>query len=103
MRFVSWAISLPLTLLFLLFILSNRESVTLTLWPFATAITAPLYLFFIATVIISFFIGSIVMWFGQHRHRAEARKWRKEAEALRAMVTQTPPVEPGQQTLLPPL
>ncbi|MGE3769418.1 MAG: lipopolysaccharide assembly protein LapA domain-containing protein [Bdellovibrionales bacterium] len=90
MRYLSWIVSLPLTLLFLIFVLSNRETVELSLWPFATTIAAPLYLFFMATVILSFMAGAVIMWFGQHKHRAAAKHWRREAEAAQAALAAPP-------------
>ena len=106
MRFISWIVSLPLTILFLLFVLSNRETTTLALWPFATTIAAPLYLFFLATMLVGYLAGTVITWLMQHRHRSEARYWKREATALRSMLEAKPAeasAEPPAQTLLPPL
>lgn len=81
-RAVSWFISTILTLLFLLFVLSNREMITLALWPFTATISAPLYLFFLLTVFVAFGVGLITMWFKQHKYRAEARRLQHELEAM---------------------
>jgi len=91
MKYLSWIVSVPLTLVILLFVLSNSESVSLSLWPFITTITAPLYIFFILTVFVSFFSGFILMWLMQHPYRAAARKWQKQAEKLQAVVLEPTP------------
>lgn len=83
-RILSWGVSTILTVLFLLFVLSNRETVVLSLWPFATTITAPLYLFFLLTLFVAFFMGLSVMWLLQHKYRAEARRLRRELAAIEA-------------------
>lgn len=83
-RIFSWIVSTVLTLVFLLFVLSNRELVVLSLWPFATTITAPLYLFFLLTLFVAFFMGLTVMWLLQHKHRAEAKRLRRELAAIEA-------------------
>jgi uncharacterized integral membrane protein len=89
MKYISWLITIPLTVLFLLFILSNRETTTLALWPFATTISAPLYLFFLLTVFVSFMAGLITMWLAQHKHRAAAKHWQREAETLKSVLLES--------------
>jgi uncharacterized integral membrane protein len=94
LRTLYWIVTPPLTVVFLLFVLSNRESVTLGLWPLGMTITAPLYLFFLGTVIISFFAGSSAMWLMQHKYRRDARRYRYEAAKLRETIG-APASSPG--------
>lgn len=89
-RIISWFVSIVLTITFLLFVLSNQQVVTLSFWPFATTITAPLYLFFLLTLFVAFFMGLTAMWFMQHKHRAEAKRLRRELEAANAAKTPKP-------------
>lgn len=85
--------------MFLLFVLSNREAVTLSFWPFATTVSAPLYLFFLITVFLAFFGGLTTMWFMQHKHRAEAKRLRRE---LAAIEVAKQPKEPDPAALIAP-
>lgn len=98
-RILSWFVSVTLTVIFLLFVLSNPEPVTLSFWPFATTISAPLYLFFLLTLFFAFFAGLTVMWFMQHKHRAEARRLRRELAAVEAAKQ---PKEPDPAALIAP-
>lgn len=83
-RIISWFVSVTLTLVFLLFVLSNQQVVSLSFWPFATTITAPLYLFFLLTLFLAFFMGLTAMWFMQHKYRAEAKRLKRELDAIQA-------------------
>lgn len=81
-RLLSGLLSAALTLIFLLFVLSNRDVVTLSFWPFATTVSAPLYLFFMLTIFVAFTAGLIVMWVQQHKYRATVRRLQKQLAAL---------------------
>lgn len=88
-RILSWLVSAALTLVFVLFVLSNRDVVTLSFWPFATTITAPLYLFFLVTLLLAFMAGLGVMWVRQHKYRAAAHRLQKKLDEIEA--AQQPP------------
>jgi uncharacterized integral membrane protein len=94
MKYLSWIVSIPLTIIILLFVFSNFEPVSISLWPFITTITAPLAFIFILTVFISFFSGLAVMWFMQHKYRVEAKKWEREANSLQAALLNKGGLEP---------
>lgn len=84
MRYLSWIITVPLTLLVLSFAVSNRETVTLELWPLPFSLTAPLYLTVLLAVLVAFLAGGLVVWFSGYRHRRLARQRGAEIEELSA-------------------
>jgi len=73
MKLIYWLIAGPLTALAVLFALSNRESVELSIWPLPFTLPAPIYLVALGGLAVGFFAGGIVAWFGAGRIRARAR------------------------------
>lgn len=59
--FITLLISLPLTLILISFALSNRDKITLSLWPFPYDMTIPIYLFGILCFILGLFIGATIL------------------------------------------
>lgn len=82
MKRLSWIVSLPLLFLAVLFALSNRQAVTLDLWPFEVGLTLPLYLLFLATLFIGFLFGGLAAWLSAGRQRRRARELRNRLAAL---------------------
>jgi uncharacterized integral membrane protein len=80
----------------LFFAFANRHDVIVSFDPFAAdrpafSITAPLFAVAIASGMLGVVAGAFAIWLSQGRHRrasrqnrAEADKWRAEAEALKA-------------------
>jgi uncharacterized integral membrane protein len=84
-------------ILLLAFCLANHENITLSFDPFgssdnpAASIDAPLFVVVIASAMLGVAAGALATWLSQGRHRraarqnrAEAAKWRAQAEALGA-------------------
>ena len=57
MKHLSWIITLPVTVLVLVFVLSNREPVQLDFWPLEMTMTAPLYLMLLLSVLFGFLLA----------------------------------------------
>ncbi len=87
-------IAIPVLLLLVLFALSNRETVTLNLWPTDLAWNTPLSLAVLIVAAISFLAGALLGWSNTVPLRRRAR--RAEA-AVRLLEAQRPPA-----ALLPP-
>ena len=73
MKLIYWLIAGPLTALAVLFALSNRETVELSIWPLPFSLPAPIYLVALGGLAVGFFAGGIVAWFGAGRARSRAR------------------------------
>ncbi len=73
MKLIYWLIAGPLIALAVLFALSNRGSVELSIWPLPFSLPAPVYLVALGGLAVGFFAGGIVAWFGAGRTRARAR------------------------------
>ncbi len=95
-RFIKYAVLALIAILLLMFAFANREYVTVSFDPFgsfgdwAFAIDAPLFAIAAVFTMIGVVAGAFATWLSQgryrraaRRHRAEADKWRLQAEALK--------------------
>lgn len=101
MRLIYWLIAGPLIVLAVLFALSNRDYVDLSIWPLPFSMALPVYLVALAGLAVGFFAGGIVAWFGAGRSRARARAAERtirarevEIEELRRKVKEAEAAEP---------
>jgi uncharacterized integral membrane protein len=69
-------------LILILFAVSNRESVSVGLWPLPDFIQMPLYLLVLGTLIVGFFFGELAAWVGAWRWRREAKRSRERIAVL---------------------
>ena len=103
-RLLKYAVVLLAALVLLAFCLANHETVMLSFDPFgpsdnpAISITTPLFVIVLASMMLGVVAGAFATWLSQGRHRrasrqnrAEAAKWRAEAEALKAVGTGASP------------
>ena len=91
MRYIAWIVTIPFALLLLSFAISNREAVTLGLWPLPFRIDAPVYLVALLPLLFGVVIGGLVLWFGRfatglRMRRLETRlaATQKDLEGLKA-------------------
>ncbi len=94
-RFLKIVILVPVAILILIFAFANHHSVMVSLDPFSSdapafSFTAPLFAVAIGSVMVGVVAGAFATWLSQgryrraaRRHRAEADKWRLQAEALK--------------------
>jgi uncharacterized integral membrane protein len=82
MKIVWWIVLALAALLLILFAVSNRETVSVGLWPLPTLIELPLYLVVLGTLILGFFVGELVAWISAWRWRREARRSRERVAVL---------------------
>jgi uncharacterized integral membrane protein len=101
MKFFWWTVLALAALLLILFAISNRETVSVGLWPVlpAAALAMPLYLLVLGTLLVGFVVGQLVTWIAGWRWRREARRSRDriavleqelEAERLQRAEPRTP-------------
>lgn len=74
MRHLSWIVTIPVALAAVLFAVSNRDVVTLSLWPLPFTLAAPVYLATLVALLLGFLAGGFVVWNSQRRHRRRARR-----------------------------
>ncbi len=96
MKLFSGLIGLIILVLALCFALANRQSSTISLWPFGVEVVAPLYLLTLGTLFCGFLAGAIIAWFNMLPHRLNARRLRKEIALLHEKIGDL------QQTVLAP-
>jgi lipopolysaccharide assembly protein A len=84
MKFLWWIVLALAALLLILFAVSNRESVSIGLWPLlpAAALEMPLYLLVLGVLSVGFVAGQLVTWIGGWRWRREARRARERIAVL---------------------
>jgi lipopolysaccharide assembly protein A len=97
MKFLSWLVLALVTLVVILFAVSNRETVSVGLWPLPALVELPLYLVLLGTLVFGFVVGELVAWIGGWRWRREARRGRdriamleRELEAAQAQRRDAP-------------
>jgi uncharacterized integral membrane protein len=82
MRFLWWMALALVALVLVLFAVSNREAVSVALWPLPAVVELPLYLVVLGTLVLGFFVGQLVTWVGGWRWRREARRSRERIAML---------------------
>ncbi|HEX9488650.1 MAG TPA: lipopolysaccharide assembly protein LapA domain-containing protein [Stellaceae bacterium] len=82
MKLVHWLVTLPLAIILVIFAVSNREGVIVTLWPLPVTLEAPLYLVVLLALFAGFLVGELVAWINGRRWRREARRRARRIEAL---------------------
>jgi lipopolysaccharide assembly protein A len=91
MRAVYWAATLIAAALLIPFALSNREPVSLGLWPLPFFVDLPLYLLVLLLLLAGFVIGAATTWICGRRKRRELRRGRRRLEALERELTAARP------------
>lgn len=81
-KLISFCITVPITVLVVLFAVSNRDPVPLQLWLIPGAIEVPLYLVFLVAFAAGFLIGGVIAWGGELGHKRRANRAVKHAEDL---------------------
>jgi uncharacterized integral membrane protein len=81
-RLVHWFVTLPVALVVILFAVSNRDGVTVTLWPLPVRLDAPLYLVVLLALLAGFLVGELIAWINAGRARRLARERARRIEAL---------------------
>jgi uncharacterized integral membrane protein len=72
-RILSLIITAPITILVVLFAVSNLDPVTLRLRPFPFDMTMPIWALALIVLFVGFVLGAIVTWIGDRKRRREAK------------------------------
>jgi uncharacterized integral membrane protein len=98
LKVAKFVILTPIAVLLLVFAFANRQVVSISFDPFvsddipAFAITAPLFLILLLTLIVGAVVGGAAVWLSQGRFRRAARQSRAEVDRLRARAANLPAV-----------
>ncbi len=91
MRFLAWLVGVPIAVLLVLFAVSNRDPVSIGIWPFTEGVTAPSFVVALVPFVLGLLIG--LGWGGigatraRWRHRRADRKVHKMEEQMAEMRT----------------
>lgn len=118
MRHLSWIVTIPVTVVAVVFAVANREPVPLSFWPLPWSVDLPVYLIVLGCLLAGFLLGGFVAWVAAAPRRRRARRTterarelaqelaelrRREAELRAARAEQTAPVPgAGAAALQPP-
>lgn len=97
-RIAFWIVGIPIAVVAIALSVANRQSVSFSFDPVSTedpfySIQVPLFLLLFAAAFIGLLVGWLVGWAGQHRHRAEERRLKRENETLKATAPARAPTE----------
>lgn len=97
MAYLTWLITIPLTLFTVLFAVSNGDDITLALWPLDGKATMPVYAFGLAMLGGGFFLGALFVWilsqrtrFLYWRTRRHNARLEKELDGMQAKTAAAP-------------
>ena len=101
MKLVFWIVVALVAAVLALFAMSNREAVTLGLWPLPFELDLPLYLAILTALLIGFVLGVLAAWIaGRHQRRENRRRGRRIA-MLEREVAATQAQPPGARENVP--
>ena len=94
-RFIWLTITVMLILLAVTFAASNQRLVDLHLWPFETAITAPLWLSLMISFIAGGIIGALLLWGQALAIRTKNWRLQRQIDKLQRNAAQAAPARPA--------
>lgn len=95
MRRLSLLITLPLTLICVIFAVANRQLVTIDLWPFALAIETPAFVLVLGTLFLGLLCGAGLSWIPLLNSRARTRAREKKIVKLEQELAVAKPSVPA--------
>jgi len=96
LKYILWIVSIPLTVVAVVFAVANRGKAAIDLWPLDMTVDIPLYLIVLVSLFVGFLLGGIVAWIsaGSARGRARSALYRAEQlERENARLRQAPPAK----------
>jgi uncharacterized integral membrane protein len=77
-----WLLFLPLAGVVALFALSNRDPVSLRLWPFEPSLQMPLGIAVLLAAAAGFLLGAVIVWLSDLPARSRSRAAQRRAASL---------------------
>ena len=87
-RFVSWLILLPSSIVLVVFSVINRHSVMINFWPFDFVPEIRLYVVILGVLMVGVFWGGFAVWFAGRLLRRRERESRRLIESISADLRQ---------------
>ena len=88
MKFINTIIAVVVALAIILFAVSNRELVTVELWPFPYQLSLGLYAVILLAVLVGFIGGVVGLWLTGSKRRRETRRLRRQVRDLEQSLAQ---------------
>ena len=82
MKHLSWIVTLPVTLVVVVFAVANREEVALSFWPLPWSAGLPIWLIVLGCLLAGFLLGATVAWLSGGPRRRRARQTAERAREL---------------------
>jgi uncharacterized integral membrane protein len=95
MKLLFWIFVALVATALALFAASNREAVSLGLWPLPFVLLLPLYLAILAALLIGFVAGALCAWIAGRHGRREGRRRGRRIAALERELAATQAQLPG--------
>ncbi|MFD2262013.1 lipopolysaccharide assembly protein LapA domain-containing protein [Lacibacterium aquatile] len=95
MRRLSLLITLPLTLVCIIFAVANRQPVTIDLWPFALAVETPAFVLVLGTLFLGLLCGAGLSWIPLLNWRTRAKAREKKISKLEQELAVAKPTVPA--------
>jgi len=95
MKLLFWIFVALVATVLALFTVSNRQAVSLGLWPLSFVLELPLYLAIVAALLIGFVVGALATWIGGRQRRREGRQRGRRIAALERELAATQAQLPG--------
>ena len=89
MRLLNTIIAVVVALLVVLFAVSNRQPVTVEVWPFPFQLSLGLYAVILLAVLVGFIAGAIGAWLIGRPRRRERRRLRTQVRDLEQSLART--------------
>jgi len=102
MRIIGRGLILACAVILILFAVSNRETVSLALWPLPFLVEAPLYLVLFLALLAGGLLGASAAWLAGRNNRRELRRRRRRIDALGRELSATQSRLAGSPALPPP-
>jgi uncharacterized integral membrane protein len=75
-------VTLPVTLVVVVFAVANRGEVAINLWPTGLDLSVPFFAVVLGSFLTGFLVGAAIMWLSGAKARSRARRLRYRAEEL---------------------
>jgi uncharacterized integral membrane protein len=81
-KHLSWIVTLPVTLVVVIFAVANREQAVLSFWPLPWSAGLPIWLIVLGCLLTGFLLGATVAWLSGGPRRRRARQTAERAREL---------------------
>ncbi len=83
MKYLTWIITLPLTVAVVAFAIANFSNITIDLWPLELSLDLPLSLVVLVTFVAGVVVGGASAWLSGGKARSRARQRGYEVDSLK--------------------